>query len=241
MGEATVVVGTQWGDEGKGKIVDFLAEDADIVVRFNGGCNAGHTVKVGDKTFKLHLLPSGVVRNKLVVIGNGVVVDPKVLIEEINTLREMGYEPKLVISDKAHVIMDYHRFLDSNIDKKVKIGTTGRGVGPAYSDKADRTGALRIIDLVSDEFEKKIKKVLEIKKDDLLKFGVVEKVFGEYELLVLKEYKEYAENIKPYVADTTILVNEALDNGKNVLFEGAQGILLDLDHGTYPYVTSSNT
>ncbi len=241
MGNSVVVVGTQWGDEGKGKIVDFLAENADIVVRYNGGCNAGHTVVVRDKKFKLHLVPSGVVRNKLVVIGNGVVVDPKVLLEEISTLKKMGYEPNLVISEKAHVIMDYHRFLDSNIDKKVKIGTTGRGVGPAYSDKAGRTGALRIIDLVSNGFENKMERILEIKKDELLKFGVMEKVFGEYKLLILKEYKEYAEKIKPYVADTTVLVNQALDNGKNVLFEGAQGVLLDLDHGTYPYVTSSNT
>jgi adenylosuccinate synthase len=241
MGDSVVVVGTQWGDEGKGKIVDFLAEDADIVVRFNGGCNAGHTVKVRDKTFKLHLIPSGVVRNKLVVIGNGVVVDPKVLLEEMSKLKKMGYDPNLVISEKAHVVMDYHRFLDSSIDKKVKIGTTGRGVGPAYSDKAGRTWALRIIDLISDGFEKKMERILEGKKDELLKFGVVEKVFGKYKLLIFKEYKEYAEMIKPYVADTTVLVNQALDNGKKVLFEGAQGILLDLDHGTYPYVTSSNT
>ncbi|UCC91215.1 MAG: adenylosuccinate synthase [Candidatus Aenigmatarchaeota archaeon] len=241
MGDSVVVVGTQWGDEGKGKIVDFLAEDADLVVRFNGGCNAGHTVIVRDKKFKLHLIPSGVVRKKLVVIGNGVVVDPKILLEEIRTLKKMGYEPNLVISEKAHVVMDYHRFLDSSIDKKLKIGTTGRGVGPAYSDKAGRTGALRIIDLVSDGFEKKMERILEGKKDELLKFGVVEKVFGEYKNLVLKEYREYAEMIRPYVADTTVLVNRALDNGKKVLFEGAQGILLDLDHGTYPYVTSSNT
>ena len=241
MGNSVVVVGTQWGDEGKGKIVDFLAEDTDIVVRFNGGSNAGHTVKVRDKTFKLHLIPSGVVRKKLVVIGNGVVVDPKVLLEEIQTLKKMGYDPNLIISEKAHVVMDYHRFLDSSIDKKLKIGTTGRGVGPAYSDKAGRTGALRIIDLISDGLENKIERILESKKDELLKFGVVEKVFGEYKLLLLREYKEYAEMIKPYVADTTVLVNQALDNGKKVLFEGAQGVLLDLDHGTYPYVTSSNT
>ncbi len=241
MGDSVVVVGTQWGDEGKGKIVDFLAEDADLVVRFNGGCNAGHTVMVRDKKFKLHLIPSGVVRNKLVVIGNGVVVDPKILLEEIQKLKKMGYEPNLLISEKAHLVMDYHRFLDSNIDKKVKIGTTGRGVGPAYSDKAGRTGALRVIDLVSDGFEKKMGRILEAKKDELLKFGVVEKVFGEYKNLVLKEYREYAEKIRPYVDDTTVLINHALDNGKNVLFEGAQGVLLDLDHGTYPYVTSSNT
>jgi adenylosuccinate synthase len=241
MGNSVVVVGTQWGDEGKGKIVDFLAEDTDLVVRFNGGSNAGHTVVVRDKTFKLHLLPSGVVREKLVVIGNGVVVDPKVLLEEIQTLKKMGYEPNLVISEKAHVVMDYHRFLDSSIDKKLKIGTTGRGVGPAYSDKAGRAGALRVIDLVSDGFENKIKRILEGKKDELLKFGVVEKVFGEYKNLIVKEYREYAEVIRPYVADTTVLVNKALDNGKKVLFEGAQGVLLDLDHGTYPYVTSSNT
>lgn len=242
MGEAAVVVGTQWGDEGKGKIVDFLSEDADVVVRFNGGNNAGHTIKVQDKTFKLHLIPSGAVRNKLSVIGNGVVVDPKVLIEEIGMLKEMGRELNLAVSEKAHVIMHYHRVMDSRGDIKVKIGTTRRGVGPAYSDKAKRSEALRVVDLVSNGFKDKMERILDDKKDELVRKGVVKKgEFKKYKHSLVEEYKEYAKTIKPYIGDTTVLINKAIDDGKKVLFEGAQGILLDLDHGTYPFVTSSNT
>lgn len=243
MGDSVVVVGAQWGDEGKGKIVDFLAEKADVVVRFNGGNNAGHTVIAGGKTFKLHLIPSGVVRKKLIVIANGMVVDPKVLLEEIEMLRKMGFEPNLAISEKAHVIMHYHRLFDSSADKTGKIGTTGRGIGPAYSDKAKRNDALRVIDLVSSGFKARMEKILENKKGKLLKFGVIknEKELAKYKSSLAKEYEKYAESLRPYVSDTAVLINEALDSGKNVLFEGAQGTLLDVDHGTYPYVTSSNT
>jgi adenylosuccinate synthase len=241
--DSTVVIGAQWGDEGKGKIVDFLADKADVVVRFNGGNNAGHTVIAGGRTFKLHIIPSGVVRKKLIVIANGMVVDPKVLLEEIAMLKEMGIEPNLAISDKAHVIMHYHRLFDSGSDKTGKIGTTGRGIGPAYSDKAKRTEALRIMDLVGSGFRSRMDKILEDKKGDLLKFGIARSSseFEEYKIAIAEEYENYAESLKRYVSNTIVLINDALDAGKNVLFEGAQGTLLDVDHGTYPYVTSSNT
>jgi adenylosuccinate synthase len=243
MADTVVVVGAQWGDEGKGKVVDFLSENADLVVRFNGGNNAGHTVKTAGNTFKLHLLPSGVVRGKLSVIANGVVVDPGVLLEEIRLLKERGFEPNLAISDKAHVIMHYHRVFDTSSDKKSKIGTTGRGIGPAYSDKARRTGAIRMADFVDGSFGKKLESVLKGKKYELLKFGVIRKPgeFGAYASLLINEYKAYGERIKPYICDTSTLINQAIEDGKNVLFEGAQGTLLDVDHGTYPYVTSSNS
>lgn len=245
MADSRVVVGTQWGDEGKGKIVDFLAEDADIVVRYNGGNNAGHTVKAGGKTFKFHLIPSGAVRNKLSVLGNGVAIDPRVFIEELEMLREMGKKPKVVISDKAHVIMDYHRALDVSREKKdpKKLGTTGRGIGPAYSDKAKRTDALRVMDLVDAGFRKRLGSVLDLKKDELLKHGIAKegKGFEEYKRALFEEYEKYAEAIRPYVGETVPILNQALDRGENVLFEGAQGMLLDVDHGTYPYVTSSST
>jgi len=243
MGNTVVVIGAQWGDEGKGKIVDFLAENADIVVRFNGGNNAGHTVKADGRTYKLHLLPSGVVRNKMVVIGNGVVVDPKILLEEMEMLRGMGYEPNLALSDRAHVIMHYHRLFDSVADKMGKIGTTGRGVGPAYSDKAKRTEALRVIDFVGNNFKERIVSILESKRHDLEKAGIIknQKDFDAYKASLISEYEGYAEIIRPYVSDTVYIINEAIDEGKNVVFEGAQGTLLDVDHGTYPYVTSSST
>jgi adenylosuccinate synthase len=243
MGDSVVVVGAQWGDEGKGKIVDFLSDKADLVVRFNGGNNAGHTVRAGGKTFKLHLIPSGVVRQKLIVIANGVVVDPKVLLEEIDALREMGFEPNLALSEKAHVILHYHRLFDSSADRAGKIGTTGRGVGPSYMDKAKRTEALRIADLVGSGFRERVSKILESKKGDLLRAGVIkgEGELEHYRSALIGEYEKYAGSLKPYVSDTAVLINEALDDGKSVLFEGAQGTLLDIDHGTYPYVTSSNT
>jgi adenylosuccinate synthase len=243
MGNAVVVIGAQWGDEGKGKIVDFLAENADLVVRFNGGNNAGHTINVEGKTYKLHLLPSGVVRNKMVVIGNGVVVDPKILLEEMEMLRGMGYEPNLALSDRAHVIMHYHRLFDSVADKMDKIGTTGRGIGPAYSDKAKRTEALRVIDFVGSGFKERIGKILESKRHDLEKAGIIksQKDFDAYKASLISEYEGYAEIIRPYVSDTVYIINEAMEEGKSVLFEGAQGTLLDIDHGTYPYVTSSSS
>lgn len=243
MDHSTVVIGTQWGDEGKGKIVDFLSEEADLVVRFNGGNNAGHTVKVGDQTFKFHILPSGVVRDKAGVIANGLVVDPKVLIEEMEMLRKAGRKPSLFISEKAHVVMDYHRVIDSREDRKCRIGTTGRGIGPTYSDKARRTEALRVGDLVNGEFRERLGSVLESKKEELTRLGIVKgrKGFENYRASMFEEYESYAKMLKPYVTDTTVLINRALDDGRKVLFEGAQGILLDVDHGSFPYVTSSNT
>jgi len=171
------------------------------------------------------------------------VVDPEVLLEEIGMLKEMGYEPNLAISEKAHVIMHYHKLFDSGSDKNGKIGTTGRGIGPAYSDKAKRTEALRVIDLVSGGFRAKMEKILEDKKGELLKFGIVRSAeeFKEYKTAIAEEYENYADSLRPYVSNTAVLINDALDSGKNVLFEGAQGTLLDVDHGTYPYVTSSST
>jgi adenylosuccinate synthase len=241
---ATVVVGCQFGDEGKGKIIDFLAKGVDVVVRYNGGNNAGHTVKVNNDIFKFHLIPSGVVRNKKVMIGSGVVVDPKVLIEEIESLKKRGYEPDLVVDGKSHVIMDYHRVFDRGKEvkrKKGRIGTTQRGVGPTYSDKAKRTEAIRIADLVND-FERKLQFALKNKINELVEFGVIrnEKDLEGYKKRISKEYRKYADMLRPYVGDVSFLVNKALDQNKRVLFEGAQGTLLDVDHGTYPYVTSSN-
>ena len=243
MFDSTVVVGAQWGDEGKGKIVDFLADKADIVVRFNGGNNAGHTIKANGDTFKLHLIPSGVVRNKQIIIANGVVVDPKILIDEVEMLRKMGYEPNLMVSSNAHVIMHYHKIFDTHGDKKGKIGTTGRGIGPAYSDKANRTDAIRVADFVGSAFEARLAKILESKKEELLRHGVISDVkeLDNYKASLATEYRKYADFIRPYVYDTSMVINHALEDGKSVLFEGAQGTLLDVDHGTYPYVTSSNT
>jgi len=243
MFDSTVVVGAQWGDEGKGKIVDFLADKADIVVRFNGGNNAGHTIKANGDTFKLHLIPSGVVRNKQIIIANGVVVDPKILIDEVEMLRKMGYEPNLMVSSNAHVIMHYHKIFDTHGDKKGRIGTTGKGIGPAYSDKANRTDAIRVADFVGSAFEARLAKILESKKEELLRHGVISDVkeLDNYKASLATEYRKYADFIRPYVYDTSMVINHALEDGKSVLFEGAQGTLLDVDHGTYPYVTSSNT
>ncbi len=240
-GNSLVVVGAQWGDEGKGKIVDFLADKADVVVRFNGGNNAGHTVEADGKTFRLHLIPSGVARNKLGVIANGVAVDPKVLLEEIGALRKMGYEPNLAISDRAHVIMHHHRLFDS-ADKASGIGTTGRGIGPVYADKARRTEALRLMDFIGAGFAEKIGSILDRKKDELMRFDELKgSSFQTYKSAVISEYEKYARELRPYISDTIYIINEAIDEGKSVLFEGAQGTLLDVDHGTYPFVTSSST
>jgi len=239
---AVVLIGAQWGDEGKGKITDFLALEADMVVRYQGGNNAGHTVVIGKETYKLHLIPSGVFYpEKICVIGNGLVIDPKVLIEELDYLQSKGISTaNLRISGNAHVIMPYHRILDvleEEFKGEQKIGTTKRGIGPAYKDKASRIG-IRVSDLLDrDEFVTKLKYNLKEKNILMCKvFGQAELDFAE----ILDEYLEYAERIKPFVADTSLIVNDYLDQGKNVLFEGAQGTLLDLDHGTYPYVTSSN-
>lgn len=242
---AFIVLGAQWGDEGKGKMTDYLAESADVVVRFQGGNNAGHTVEVGDKQYKLHLIPSGVLyKNKLNVIGNGVVVDPKALFEEIDYLKGVGVEvtpENLIISDRAQLIMPYHKILDG-IKEKARgtkdIGTTGKGIGPCYTDKAERSG-IRVCDLMHKEvFEEKLKENVEMKND------VITKVFGgdalDFESMY-NEYLAYAERIRPFVRDISVEVYNNIKSGKKVLFEGAQGTLLDIDYGTYPYVTSSNT
>jgi adenylosuccinate synthase len=241
---AFVVLGAQWGDEGKGKMTDYLADKADVVVRFQGGNNAGHTVEVGDKQYKLHLIPSGILHdNKLNVIGNGVVVDPKALFTEIDYLEGLGVRvtpEKLIVSDRAQVIMPYHRVLDGLKEKargKNDIGTTGKGIGPCYTDKAERSG-IRICDLLNREvFEQKLIQSIEDKNELIKLYGGEALDFNT----VYNEYLAYAERIKPYVTDISVRIYEEIKNNKNVVFEGAQGSLLDIDYGTYPYVTSSNT
>ena len=236
-----VIVGTQWGDEGKGKIVDYLAKEADCVVRYNGGSNAGHTVVVGGKTFKFHIIPSGVLQGKRVYIGNGVVVDPEVLLSEIENLRKEGFKPDLYISDRAHVVFAFHKILDGLEERfkgSLSAGTTLRGIGPAYSDKVARFG-IRVADLL-DESE------LRRKMDVLvaLKQKVISQVYNGKETLekeeIVKKYAEFGRKITNYVCDVSFAINEALDKGETVIFEGAQGTLLDIDHGIYPFGTSSN-
>lgn len=237
-----ILIGAQWGDEGKGKLTDFLAEKADMVVRYQGGNNAGHTVVVGKEEYKLHLIPSGILyNNKICIIGNGVVIDPGVLLQELSGLEKRGTEiGKLLISSNAHVIMPYHRLLD-NLEEKArganKIGTTGRGIGPAYMDKTARIG-IRMIDLIEPEvLAAKIKTNLAVKNQLLTKIYGVEAL--EFEP-IYNEYLGYAEKLRGFVMDTSLEIKNYLDAGKKVLFEGAQGTLLDLDHGTYPFVTSSH-
>jgi adenylosuccinate synthase len=239
---SVVVLGTQWGDEGKGKIVDFLAEQADVVVRYQGGNNAGHTVVVGEQEYKLHLIPSGILySHKTCVIGNGVVIDPQVLLKELAYLEARGIDTSsLRISNRAHVIMPYHRLLDELEEEKRgehKIGTTKRGIGPCYMDKDARQG-IRMVDLMdAEEFSEKLAQNLEA-KNYLLKRVYEVKGF-DFET-VKNEYLGYAEHLRKYVVDTSVVINDAIKTGQNVLFEGAQATLLDIDHGTYPYVTSSN-
>ncbi|WP_018754186.1 adenylosuccinate synthase [Paenibacillus terrigena] len=237
-----VVVGTQWGDEGKGKITDYLAESAEVVARYQGGNNAGHTILIDNKKYKLSLIPSGVFyTDKICVIGNGMVVNPKALIEEINYIHENGFTTdNLRISDRAHVILPYHMVLDAlEEDRKGpnKIGTTRKGIGPAYMDKAARNG-IRIADLMdAAEFELKLRHMVQEKNQ------LIQQVYGAEPLNadeILKEYLEYAEFIRKYVTDTSVILNDAIDADKRVLFEGAQGVMLDIDQGTYPFVTSSN-
>lgn len=239
---SVVLIGAQWGDEGKGKITDFLAEEAELVVRYQGGNNAGHTVVVGEEEFKLHLIPSGILYpEKICIIGNGVVIDPAVLLKELAYLAARGINTSnLRISPRAHIIMPYHMKLDEvEEDRKgdSKIGTTRRGIGPAYMDKAARVG-IRVVDLLDkEEFADKLRQNLEAK--NILLEKVYECKGFDFEE-VFNQYLAYAEQIRPYVADTSIIIYDAITAGKNVLFEGAQGTLLDLDHGTYPYVTSSH-
>jgi len=237
---AIVIVGLQWGDEGKGKITDFYGEHADCVVRFQGGNNAGHTVIVDDTTYKFHLMPSGVIQDRPVVIGNGVVVDPTVLLEEIEMLDDMDIHPDLHISDRAHVIMPYHRLLDGAEEALLggkKIGTTGRGIGPCYADKIARFG-IRVGDLVSRErLHRRLERVVPIKQAMLDALNVGETLNVD---ALLEEYGRYGELLAPHVTDTTRLLNDALDEQKTVLYEGAQGCMLDIDFGTYPFTTSSH-
>ena len=238
---ATVLVGSQWGDEGKGKIVDILSEKFEIVVRYQGGANAGHTVIIGDKQFILHLIPSGILReNVTCVIGNGVVIDPQALLDEISILENNGIsvDGRLFISQNAHLIMPYHKLLDSIGESgEQKIGTTGRGIGPCYIDKFGRRG-IRIVDLLNrDELERKIRFNLKEKNDLLQKVYHHEGLDVE---AILKEYLEFDKTIDKYIKDVPTFLNYSLDEGKSVLLEGAQGTLLDVDHGTYPFVTSSS-
>ena len=239
----TAIVGAQWGDEGKGKITDFFAGESDYVVRFHGGNNAGHTIIVDGNTFKLHLIPSGIVYGTpMSIIGNGVVVDPKALIDEIAYVKGKGIEPRLMVSDRAHVIMPYHIALDgalSGHQGDLAAGSTRRGIAPVYADKMFRNG-IRMIDLLEpDVFKEKLKKGYAFSK------GLIEKVLGRRLTISTEEifdsYTSYGEQLSPYIHDTSVELYNAHMNGKSILFEGAQGISLDVDHGVYPFTTSSNT
>ncbi|MDR3156652.1 MAG: adenylosuccinate synthase [Lactobacillales bacterium] len=239
---SVVVVGTQWGDEGKGKITDFLSENAEVIARYQGGDNAGHTIIIDGVKYKLHLIPSGIFYpEKMSVIGNGVVINPKSLVKELEYLHEAGMSTKnLRISDRAHVILPYHIELDrlQEVSKgDQKIGTTIKGIGPAYMDKAARVG-IRIADLLDKEiFAERLKVNLEEKNRQFIKvYDGQGMVFED----IFEEYYQYGQQIKQYVTDTSVILNDALDYGKRVLFEGAQGVMLDIDQGTYPFVTSSN-
>lgn len=238
---SVVIVGAQWGDEGKGKMTDFLAEDADMVVRYQGGANAGHTVMADGKTYKLHLVPSGIIHGKVCVIGNGCVVDPETLLNEIDYLHDHGVrtEDRLWVSDAAHLIMPYHKRLDAlqeQLRGQDRIGTTGRGIGPAYADKAARTG-LRVGDLLDEAlFRERLQRNVRQLNDLMHRVYDSEPFDAD---AIAGQYLALASRLRPYIADTAAAINDALDAGKRVLFEGAQGTMLDLDHGSYPYVTSS--
>ena len=240
--KGVVVVGTQWGDEGKGKITDFLAEKADVVVRFQGGNNAGHTIMFDNKKFALHLIPSGIFRKEaLNILGNGMVINPKAALEELEMLKQGGvHEFNLAISDRAHVVLPYHIVLDGLFeelkDDNKKVGTTKKGIGPTYADKYSRIG-IRICDFIDPEtFKDKL-------SDNLNYYNKLFKLFGKEEMSVndiFNEYSVYAAKLAPFVTDTSLLLNKQFDNNKKVLFEGAQGALLCIDNGTYPFVTSSS-
>jgi len=240
----TILVGAQWGDEGKGKVIDLLTETSDCIVRYQGGNNAGHTVKFENKSFVLHLVPSGVLRpNKICVIGNGVVLDPEAFFTEIEMLRKRKIKLKnrLWVSDSAHVIMPYHKLLDCYREDKAlkenKIGTTKRGIGPCYADKVDRLG-IRVVDLLDPQvFRERLQAILPEKN------LILQKVYRRKPLQfnqIYRTYCDYGKRLKPFVTDTKLLLHQAIRNDKRILFEGAQGTILDIDHGSYPYVTSSN-
>lgn len=236
-----IVIGTQWGDEGKGKIGDYYASQVDYVVRFQGGNNAGHTIVVDGKEYKFHLIPSGALQEKKLIIGEGVVIDPSVLISEINNLKKDGFELDLLISDIANIIMPYHIILDKAIEELLgdkKIGTTKRGIGPCYSDKIARLG-IRITDLIDKEsLKERLDEIIPIKQRILDAFETGEKLNKQK---ILIDYISYGNSLKEYIGDTTTFLIDAIKKGKSVLFEGAQGCMLDIDFGTYPYTTSSNT
>jgi len=239
----TVVLGAQWGDEGKGKVTDFFASEADFVVRFQGGNNAGHTIVVNEETIKLSLTPSGVLYSSCIpVIASGCVVDLGVLMSELEMLKEKNIDTsKLKLSSNAHLIMPYHKLLDELIETKLgnnMIGTTKRGIGPCYADKIQRQG-IRVQDLFDEKiFEEKVSTILEDKNE------IITKIYNDKPFVleeILSEFSEYRDTVKEIMTDTSLLISNAISEGKNVLFEGAQGTLLDIDHGTYPFVTSSNT
>ncbi len=235
-----IIVGTQWGDEGKGKIVDYCSKQADLVIRYQGGTNAGHTIVIGDKVFKLRLVPSGVFYGNRVLIGSGVVIDPEILIREIDSLTENEVDVNLVVSGKAHVTLPYHPILDGSWDEargKGKIGTTKRGIGPTYTDKIARRG-IRVYDLVNKTYEERVRwnvglanKILQYVLEVDHKLDVKE---------ILQQCSRWSARLRSYVGNVSEIINGALEEKQNVLFEGAQATFLDIDHGTYPYVTSSN-
>lgn len=240
MKSVNVVLGAFYGDEGKGKIIDYLSNNAKYAVRFSGGNNAGHSIMVDGKKFAFHLLPSGILNTNIkAILGNGVVIDPKVLLEEINNLKDNGYKvDNLYISEKAHVILPYHIILDGLLEEirgENKIGTTKRGIGPAYCDKFERSG-IRMEDFISNNFKKLLEINVKNKNVILKAYGYEELNFNE----IYDEYKSYAEELKKYVCDTTTMLHKAIKNNENILCEGAQATLLDIDFGSYPFVTSSN-
>jgi len=241
MTQTIAIIGSSWGDEGKGKLVDFVSKTADIAVRFQGGNNAGHTVVVNNKRYKFHLLPSAVIQNKIIVIANGVVIDPAVLFSELEYIRTEGFNPKLIVSSTAHIIFPFHNYIDELEEEHKELhaaGTTKRGIGPCYSDKASRYG-IRVFDLIHPEiFRSKWDKLVEVRK------RFVESMGGEWNFdikAIFQQYVEYGKRLEPFVRDTAYYLNEALDQGKRIVFEGAQGSLLCIDHGMYPYGTSSTT
>lgn len=240
MSKVDVVLGTFYGDEGKGKIIDYISGNADIALRATGGNNAGHTIKVGNKKFAFHLIPSGILNDgTIAVIGNGVVIDPKVLLEEINNLKENGIDTSnLRISTKSHIIFPYHIAMDKLLEEtrgENKIGTTNRGIGPCYQDKFERCG-IRVEDLYKEDFYEKLKYNVDYKNKILKLYGYEEFNVDD----IYKTYIEYAKEMEEYVYDTTKLIHEALENDKKIVCEGAQATLLDIDFGSYPFVTSSN-
>jgi adenylosuccinate synthase len=240
-----IVLGAQWGDEGKAKVVDYLTLEADVVVRYQGGANAGHTVIVGETEFVFHMIPSGIMHeDKTCVVGNGVVIDPEAMLSEIEDLETKGFSVagRFFVSHIAHLVMPYHKALEKAGEESkdgVTIGTTGRGIGPAYRDKVERSHGVRVMDLLDPaRLRDKLRAIISAKNE------LLTKVFDQEPLEagpIIDDYVGYGEQLKPYVTDASVLLNRAIDQGKKVLFEGAQGTLLDIDHGTYPYVTSSNT